>query len=95
MRAPRKKAIVLKMALARAGLHICPLLYVQGSLLVLKLLTEPRNRKIMAPNAPMNTTRYLYWVNRNEVAPESNEQIIHINMKDIKLIPCRVPVLDS
>lgn len=69
VRAPSKKAIVLKVALARAGLQRFPLLYVHGSLWVLKPLTEPRKRKMMAPKTPMKILRYLYSVKRNEVAP--------------------------
>jgi hypothetical protein len=60
VRAPSKKASVLKAALARAGLQRLPMLYVQGSLLVLNPLTEPRKRKIMAAKTHMKTLRYLY-----------------------------------
>lgn len=60
---------MVKKALARAGLHWLPLLYVHGWLLVLKLLTDPRKRKMIAPNTSVKMPRYLYSVNRNDVAP--------------------------
>ncbi|KAM1994428.1 hypothetical protein ACFX1R_011459 [Malus domestica] len=71
VKAPSKKATVLKKALASAGLHMLPVLYVQGSLLVLKPFTEPRKRKMMALKTPTKMLRYLYWVNRKEVAPRN------------------------
>lgn len=69
VRPPSKKAMVVKKALAKAGLQIFSLLKVQGSLSVLKLLTDPRKRKMIAPNTTMNMPRYLYSVNRKDVAP--------------------------
>jgi hypothetical protein len=60
VRAPSKKASVLKAALARAGLQSFPWLYVQGSLLVLNPLTEPRKKNMMAAKTTMKTLRYLY-----------------------------------
>lgn len=75
VRAPSKKAMVLKIAFTRAGLHIIPVLYVQGSCLVLKPLTEPWKRKMMVLNTPMTTLRYLYCGNKNDVAPENKADI--------------------
>lgn len=67
--APSKNEIVLKIAVARAGLQYLSLLYVQGWSLVLKPSTEPRKRKITTAKTPMNIETYLYSVKRNEVAP--------------------------
>lgn len=69
VKAPSKKAIVVKRALAKAGLQRFPLLYVQASLSVLNPLTEPRKRKIITLKTPVKTPRYLYSVNKKEVAP--------------------------
>lgn len=50
----------------------------QGSLSVLKPFTEPRKRNMTTANAPMKMPRYLYCVNKNDVAP-GNTNTIHIS----------------
>uniref|UniRef100_A0A7C9D4K6 Uncharacterized protein n=1 Tax=Opuntia streptacantha TaxID=393608 RepID=A0A7C9D4K6_OPUST len=67
--APSKKDTVLKMAVARAGLHLLVLSYVHAWLLVLKPSTDPRKRKISTANATMKTPTYWYSVKRKDVAP--------------------------
>lgn len=57
----------------------------QGSLLVLKPLTDPRNMKMITPNTNMNIPRYLYSVNRNEVAPAKNHVESKLQKKRLQI----------
>ena len=66
---PSRKDMVLKIAVASAGLHNLVLSYVQGWWLVLNPSTEPRKRNIKTAKATMKIPTYLYSVKRKEVAP--------------------------
>lgn len=67
--APSKKDMVLNRAVARAGLQVLVVSYVQAWLFVLNPSTDPRKRKIKIAKATMNTPTYWYIVKRKEVAP--------------------------
>ncbi|KAF5808255.1 hypothetical protein HanXRQr2_Chr04g0143321 [Helianthus annuus] len=71
--APSRNAIVLKAAVASAGLHIWWTLYVHFWLFVLKPSTEPRKRKIKIAKTTMKIPTYWYSVNKKEVAPVAFE----------------------
>lgn len=66
---PSRKDMVLKMAVASAGLQSLLLSYVHCWSLVLKPSMEPRNTKIRTAKTAMKTLTYWYSVKRKEVAP--------------------------